>query len=168
MKPLFIICLCTICFFQVKGQNNPSSPKKMIVYKVKIYDNNHKKIEGMLGGFTDSSILLVGNNRSFSFTQIEKVRFRRVGSTGRGIMYGAIIGGATGGIIGLASGDDPPNILFSLTAGEKALGGGIGLAFFGSIIGGVIGGVSNELFLINGNKNGFNYMKSVINNKMYW
>lgn len=167
MKPLFIICLCSICFFTVKGQNNQSSSKKLITYKVKIYGFNHKETEGMLGGFTDSSILLVGNNRSFSFTQIQKVRFRRVGNTGRGIMYGAIIGGATGGIIGLASGDDPPNTWFSLTASEKALGGGIGLAFFGSIIGGVIGGVSNERFLINGNKNGFDYMKSVMDNKMY-
>ena len=167
MKPLFIICLCSICFFTVKGQNNPSSSKKVIIYKVKIYDLNHNKIEGMLERITDSSIQMLGNSQSYSFANILKIRFRRVASTGRGLMYGAIIGGGTLGIIGFASGDDPKNTWFSSTAGEKAAGGLIFGAFFGAIIGGVSGGLSHQSFIINRNKNGFGYMKLVMDKKMY-
>lgn len=167
MKPLFIICFCTLYFFQVNGQDNPSSSKKFIVYKVKIYDQNHKKIEGMLERITDSSIQLIGKSQFYSFANISKITFRRVASTGRGMMYGAIIGGGTFGIIGFASGDDPKNVWFSSTASEKAAGGLIGGALFGAVIGGVIGGLSHQSFLINGNKNGFDYMKSVMDNKMY-
>ena len=167
MKPLFIICLCTICFFQVKGQNNQTSSKKIIVYKVKIYDRNHNKIEGLLEKISDSSIKILGNNHFFSFAQIEKIKFRRIASTGRGMMYGALIVGSTGGLLGLADGNDPKNDFLSTTAGEKAAAGLLAGALVGAMIGGVVGGLSNQSFLINGDYQRFNFMKVEMDRKVF-
>jgi hypothetical protein len=58
--------------------------------------------------------------------------------TGQGAAIGALIGFASGGLMGLASGDDPPGFL-AFTAGEKALILGVGLAVPGLVIGALVG-----------------------------
>lgn len=58
---------------------------------------------------------------------------------GRGARIGALIGLAAGVTLGLASGSDDPNQWFALTAGEKALGGGVLLGGTGALIGLLVG-----------------------------
>jgi len=78
-------------------------------------------------------------------SSIGSLAVRRSRTSGRGAARGAgigfLIGGGTGALIGLMSGDDPPGFM-SFSAGEKAvvLGGALGL--LGTLIG-VIGGASN-------------------------
>ncbi|TMI85465.1 MAG: hypothetical protein E6H08_22510 [Bacteroidetes bacterium] len=82
------------------------------------------------------------------------------------------IGAVTGIIIGFASGDDKKepyydynqdpfgvgnfivsiNNAFAMTAGEKALAGGISLGVSGAIIGTIIGAVAKKKFIIGGKK----------------
>lgn len=67
-----------------------------------------------------------------------------------GLGLGVVIGGLTGAVIGLASGDDDPDLLFAFKASEKAMVGGIGLGLLGGIVGLVVGGVagSEEVYQI--------------------
>jgi hypothetical protein len=55
------------------------------------------------------------------------------------------MGAFSGGLIGFASGDDPPGSgFFTFTAGEKAAFGAIGFGVLGGIIGGIAGAVSTH------------------------
>ena len=71
---------------------------------------------------------------------------RTLRGAGEGILIGAGAGAAAGAVLGLADGDDPPCgdsewCFFHLTAGEKALGGGVLLGGLGAIVGLAVGTV---------------------------
>ncbi|MGE0399400.1 MAG: hypothetical protein AB7T06_21990 [Kofleriaceae bacterium] len=73
---------------------------------------------------------------------------RTLRGAGEGFLTGAGIGAGLGVLVGLADGDDPPCddsghswCLFNMTAGEKAILGGILLGGLGSIVGLAIGAV---------------------------
>jgi hypothetical protein len=53
-------------------------------------------------------------------------------------LEGAGIGFVAGALIGLASGDDRPNQWFGYSAGEKALGGGLGFGLIGAGVGALV------------------------------
>jgi hypothetical protein len=57
----------------------------------------------------------------------------------KGLAYGAGAGFLVGLALGAASGDDPPNQWFAMTAGEKALVGGVAFAAVGGVVGTVVG-----------------------------
>lgn len=81
---------------------------------------------------------------------IDKIKTCRTKNIGRGVLIGAVSGIAIGGIIGLVSGDDPPNTFMGMTAGEKALGAGVLLRGVCAVTGGLIGTIRIN-FKINGN-----------------
>ncbi len=58
--------------------------------------------------------------------------------TGSGAAVGAAVGLFAGAVSGFASGDDPPGFM-SMTAGDKALYGGLAGAGLGAIVGAIIG-----------------------------
>jgi hypothetical protein len=96
------------------------------------------------------------------------------------------IGVVTGVVIGYASGDDPvmqypnPNTdpflintffttlnnSFAMTAGEKALGAGIGLGTSGAIIGAIIGAVAKKKFIIGGKKETYHDLQAELMRKL--
>jgi hypothetical protein len=101
---------------------------------------------------------------------------KRKHSTLRGALIGFGVGAAAGIIIGLASGNDPVmtynpgpygdplgleaisvamNNSFAMTAGQKAVVGGIGLGVTGAIVGTIIGTVAKKKFVIGGKKEKF-------------
>ncbi|MFC0775620.1 hypothetical protein [Terrimonas alba] len=103
---------------------------------------------------------------------IKSFTIKRKNSVLKGALIGLGIGAVTGVVIGLASGDDPiaqypdPSTdflglgtisvaiqnSFAMTAGEKAVGGGIGLGVTGAIVGTVVGALVKKKFIINGKK----------------
>jgi multisubunit Na+/H+ antiporter MnhB subunit len=62
---------------------------------------------------------------------------------GKGALIGFAVGGGTGALMGLASGDDPQNTLFSMTAGQKAVLAGSVLGGLGALIGGIAGWIAS-------------------------
>jgi hypothetical protein len=59
----------------------------------------------------------------------------------RGALTGAALGAVVGAATGLASGDDDESAWFAMSAGEKAVGGGVALGLGGAILGGVVGAI---------------------------
>ena len=64
----------------------------------------------------------------------------RENAVSKGILYGALIGGAGGAIIGASISDPEPCAMFS-GPGYGALGGGVAGAILGAIVGGIAGGL---------------------------
>ena len=62
--------------------------------------------------------------------------------TGRGATVGSLIGASSGVIIGFASGDDPPNSFWQMSAGEKAAIAGVGLGVVGLLVGATVGALT--------------------------
>jgi hypothetical protein len=116
---------------------------------------------------------LAGNdNVNVGIDQIRSISLRKKNSGLKGALLGMGIGATVGIIAGFASGDDEKqpyydsnqdpfglgnvfvslNNAFAMTAGEKALAGGIGLGVSGAIIGAIIGAVAKKKFIIGGKK----------------
>ena len=93
---------------------------------------------------TDSLVLLVdGTERAYatgSLVRVETFAGRR-SQAWRGAKLGLVIGMVAGVALGIAEGDDAPG-WFAMTAGEKALAGGVGLGLLGMGIGAGIGAAS--------------------------
>lgn len=131
-------------------------------YKIWLTLNNEPlKSKGILYQSKESSILIAPfvNNRQllsekylveFQIKNIETIKLRKNKKIGNGILIGAITGLAVGGLIGLISGDDPPEQWFAYTAGEKAIIIGTTFAIGGAGIGAALGSIKIKV-PINGN-----------------
>ncbi len=189
-------CMC------VKAQEitGDTAVLKKRVYKLSFITTEAKKITGYLAGLSDSNLYLSPsplyfslNKRSnylssYPYDRLEKIEIRRKGAARRGAWQGALIGLATGVIIGLASGDDPvvplynnPNDpfgnalgnlfvatsnAFAMTAGEKAVVGGLAGTVTGGLIGALLGSLVKKKFIIGRNKERFRAMKRNIMEKL--
>ncbi len=159
-----------LCFLSsVNAQDTIQNNK---IYRTWITLNSEPfKTNGALYEIKDSSIL-VSNSlviRDYSagsfetanlhINDIETIKVRRKNRIGRGVLFGALGGFALGGIIGLASGDDPDDcVFFCASAGEKALIAGIPLSITGAGLGALIGSFKIKI-PINGNISNFNKNK---------
>ena len=92
------------------------------------------------------------------YNNIETIKTRRNNNIGRGILIGTLTGFVCGGLLGLVSGDDPPDNLWPWTAEEKAIIFGSSLAVCGAGIGGGIGLIKVTI-PINGSINNYNRSK---------
>ncbi|MTB50335.1 glycine zipper family protein [Lewinella sp. W8] len=110
------------------------------------------RIQGYLLQLEDS-IIVIGTGldlepNDLRVRNIEYLKFRRKGRTGRGILIGAVSGATVGAILGYSSSSGctgwfcDPDFL--------AAGGAITGVLPGAILGGIIGGTKNQYF-INGN-----------------
>lgn len=86
---------------------------------------------------------------------IEKIKLRRKGSVGKGILVGAGVGFLFGGILGFAGIPDY-GIFESLPPEENAMAGGLVFSFPGMIIGGIAGSFRIKIPI---NNNQFQYEK---------
>ena len=165
-------------------QQNTRSNNK--IFKVSIYDQQSQSRQGFLQNINDSSLTLsqasirygeTGKGRLIQYPDISSMTIKRKGNAVRGIIIGALSGFLIGTIIGYASGDDPAipanedffgiGNAFRLTAGQKAIGGGILLAGAGAAVGGVTGALIKKKFTINGKKENFEAMRMQTLEKIY-
>jgi hypothetical protein len=175
MKQLSFLIASLFAFFISKAQSDSiTSVKKQKTFNASIRTLDHKMINGRLYAINDSQVVLLksGNNHQYiSAENIKSFSLKRKNSVLKGALIGFGIGAVTGIVAGLASGDDPVytepvndpfsgiivaiNNSFAMTAGEKALWGGIGLGTSGAIIGTIIGAVAKMKFIIGGKKEMF-------------
>jgi hypothetical protein len=115
-------------------------------------DINLKKYmrRGFIQSTGDSGITFVVSAKGNSFffkdslfkfynaSNIDQIKLRRKGHVGRGILIGAGIGFAIGGLLGLA-GVPQYGIFSDLPPGENAIAGGVFFSIPGMIIGGIAG-----------------------------
>ncbi len=169
---------------------------KKRIYKISIITSDSKKVNGYLANLSDSNLYLSlsplrlslenSNNylSHYSYDHLEKIEIKRKAGAGRGAWQGALIGLAAGVIVGFASGDDPVSTYnnpndpfvsafnnyvnsFSLTAGEKAVAGGIIGAATGALVGALVGALLKKKFIIGRNKEKFQAMRQNILEKLY-
>ena len=176
MKWIFFFSL--LLPFQKIVFSQATVPSNKKTYKVTIYDQQSKSLQGYLQNIGDSSLSLIQSPTQFGGTvkgelvhypDISSITIKRKGSAARGAIYGAVGGFLIGVAIGLASGDDPVippeedffglGNAFRLTAGQKAVGGGILLAGAGAAVGGIAGALVKKKFIINGKKENFENMR---------
>lgn len=139
---LIILCCINLTVAQDYG-------KKHNKYKtwITLIDEPYE-VNGILYALKDSS-LLVSNYKTYAefivdnsstielrIDNIDLIETRKRNRLGKGIIIGAVSGFALGGLIGFARGDDA-----ELTAGEKAIRGGLSLAIPGALVGLLIGSV---------------------------
>jgi hypothetical protein len=164
-----------------------SDSKKSTGYLANLSDSN---LYLSLSPLHFSSVNINDRLTTYSYNHLEKLEIKRKGSAIRGAWKGALIGLAAGVIGGLVSGDDPapaptynnPNdpfgtVLsnalniyanaFRMTAGEKAVGGGILGAGTGGLIGALVGSLIKKKFIIGRNKQKFHAMRQNILEKLY-
>jgi len=164
MKAKITFLLVVLLLFS-PGLQAQKTKNKNKSYKVWVSNiDNSTIIKGILYEVDDESIkVIIKHSREITIdaSSIETIKIRRKGKVGNGILIGALTGLATGGIIGVVSGDDPDKTvdggwLFGTytvegeTKGEKALKYGIPLAFVGGGAGALIAS-KKEKFIINGN-----------------
>jgi len=192
MKMLLLLILTGI-HISTFSQVGARPGKKLYKISVSLYHGG--KSSGFIADVEDTAVHIVPSAasiryNSYSDRDVEKVNYsdiskivvRRKGSTGRGMLYGALIGLGTGVVAGLISGSDPVttqgnpdlygfdvamNNAFRMTAGEKAVLLGLGGSLNGALIGGIIGGLARKTFIIGGKKEKFKEMQLNVLDKVY-
>lgn len=96
----------------------------------------------------DNKLFDLSNLQIISPSQIEKIKIRRKGKVGNGVLIGSLIGLGVGIFSGLVSPDDSDKLL-GFSPGEKAIINSIFIAPFGAGIGALIG-INKEVITING------------------
>jgi hypothetical protein len=115
--------------------------------EVVVTKKDRTQVSGELIAVKKSSLLLLadrpvaGTDLAVALDEINVVKIGKKSKFASGLGYGVLIGGGSGALLGLASGDDPPG-WFSYTASEKAIMGAIVLGVLGMTLGGIAGGLS--------------------------
>jgi hypothetical protein len=121
---------------------------------------NGARVKSILYDVSDSALLIQGKPGTLiyqlSYYDIDKIKIRKKGSAGTGILVGTGSGILVGSIIGLASYKQPEpasngwgSITYDPGPGGSAIAGGIFGAIGGLIIGGVIGSLPATTIKIN-------------------
>jgi hypothetical protein len=109
------------------------------------------------------------NYRQYAIENIKEITLKRQNAVARNVLIGTGVGLVVGAIIGFASGDDKEepytggwgdfgaaiNNALAMSAGEKALIGGLVGSASGAIVGIIIGASSKKVFPIGGKKENF-------------
>ena len=186
MKRLPILVVLVLAFLVSNSQSENSYEKRIKPFNAYIKTLDNKTVKASLRGVNDSVLLVSASQRGQQWQipaeNIQSFSIKRKNSVGRGALIGFAVGAATGILVGLASGNDPVynepvydpftavavgfHNMFAMTAGEKALAGGIGLGLSGAIIGGITGALVKKKFIIGGKKETFRDLQSEIMNKL--
>ncbi len=185
MKKIILVLTFVVAFIVISNAQDSISSKHRI-YKVTATTTD-PTVKGYLASVADSSIFISSNAIRFkgyrisnvnyskmnkiNFADLDKVRLRRQGSTGRGLLKGAIVGVLGGTLLGSITytkpKDDIERVLYILSGLNRttytiAIGmyGGLG----GAIVGSVVGDFAHKTFIIGGRKEKFDAMKSKIIN----
>jgi hypothetical protein len=104
-----------------------------------------QRIKAELLAVKDTSLILMDSWNLSGITEdiheIRTIQILKKSKFFEGLGYGLLIGGGSGALLGLLSGNDQGGF-FRFSAGEKALMGGIGFAILGAPIGGVLGAIA--------------------------
>ena len=188
MKKIFLVATCLMIIVASKAQTDSTSGKKQKTFFTSIATMDSKTIKGTLSSVNDSQLILktYKNQLTIPAENLKSFTVKRKNSALKGALIGFGIGAATGIIIGFASGNDPVmaypssdndpfglaslgvalNNAFAMTAGEKALAGGIALGGTGAIIGTIIGAVAKKKFIIGGKKEKFHDLQGELMMKL--
>ena len=189
MKKLFLIAACSTTIVFSQAQTDPATAKKQKVFNASVTTMDGKTLKGYLSAANDTQLILKTNNQQMVVPaeNLKSFTVKRKHSALRGALIGFGVGAAAGIIIGLASGDDPVmaynpgpygdplgleaigvamNNAFAMTAGEKAIAGGIGLGATGAIVGTIIGAVAKKKFIIGGKKEKFHDLQGDLMKKL--
>ena len=135
---------------------------------------------------TKMSSTPAGETINIPAENIQSFTVKRKNSVLKRTLLGFAIGAVTGVVVGLASGDDPVmaypdpsddflglgtlavgiNNAFAMTAGEKAVAGGLGLGVTGAIVGTVVGALVKKKFIIDGKKEKFRDLQAELMAKL--
>jgi hypothetical protein len=135
--------------------------------------DNPQPLKGVILETNDSTIqfissaFLVKNKAVSPYTSetipvsgIDKIKFRKKGSVGRGMIVGALGGVMAGAITGFIEGDDvcePGSwCIFQFSAGDKAVIYGTLLAVPGTALGAILGSSRNTVYINGGQSLYFN------------
>ena len=156
----------------INTEENKSSNN---IYLSWVFMNDYNDVlKGSLYKINDSSIAFIpdaflrqGDSSYHNYTtirgdQIDMIKIRQKGNINRGIIFGSLTGMLCGGIIGLASGDDPPCpqntfICYRMDAETKAITAAIPMALVGAGVGLIFGSVKIKIPI---NRNMKTYLKN--------
>jgi hypothetical protein len=177
-SPSFLCCILLLAAEFAVGQNDSSLRKR--IFKISIADSGVEKAKGYLFDITDSS-LKVGRwpiafrndaqtreiYKEVNYKQLSQITLKRSHGAGRGAWKGAVVGVLIGVAAGFIEGDDPEESWFYFSAGDKAVIYGALGAGVGTGIGALIGALIKKRFVIGGNRERFDEMKSNVLMKAY-
>ena len=188
MKKLFLIAACSIAIVFSQAQTDPATAKRQKVFNASVTTMDGKTLKGSLSAVSDTQLILKTYNQQMVVPaeNLKSFTMKRKHSALRGALIGFGVGAAAGIIIGLASGSDPVmaypnpnedplglgtmvvamNNAFAMTAGQKAVAGGLGLGATGAIVGTIIGSVAKKKFIIGGKKEKFHDLQGDIMKKL--
>jgi hypothetical protein len=188
MKKILLIATCLMVFTLAKAQTDSATEKKQKTFATSITTMDSKIIKGTLSSVNDSQLVLktYKNQMAVPAENVKSFTIKRKNSALKGALIGFGIGAAAGIIIGLASGNDPVmsypdpsedpfglgsfgvamNNAFAMTAGQKAVAGGIALGGTGAIVGTIIGAVARKKFIIGGRKEKFHDLQGELMMKL--
>ena len=141
---LALISISLVCLSFLSLHSQTPTKGQRGSYKVWVTKmDKSSKAKGYITQIGDSSMivtnLFTSDSKIINVNVMDEIKFKRKGSFGRGILYGALAGLTTGAIIGFASGDDSNCFLLCFSAEAKALFLGSALALPGAVIDGIIG-----------------------------
>ena len=188
MKKIFLAAASSVLIIFVKAQTDSTALKKQKVFIASVKTMDDKLLKAPISAVNDTQLFLRTNNHQLTVPaeNVKSFTMKRKNSVLKGALIGFGIGAAAGVIIGLASGDDPVmsypdpyddplllgtmavamNNAFAMTAGEKAVAGGLGLGATGAIVGTIIGAVAKKKFIIGGKKEKFHDLQGEIMRKL--
>ena len=173
-KCTIILLLVAAGVWQLRAQDSlfvASPPSKDYITTIKLEDPRKFPLHVTIVEIRDSSLILspLITKKDFSPSMfpltevtvfdIESIKIHRPNRIIRGALNGVIIGFAIGAIAGLADGSDPQEEWFSMTAGQKAVLGGIAMGVFGGAAGALVGPMLSVNFPINGSLDVFRRKK---------
>jgi hypothetical protein len=188
MKGIFLAACCSIVIASSQAQKDSAVERKQKIFIASVMTMDGKSLRAPLSAVNDTQLILKTNTNQLSVPaeNVKSFTLKRKNSVRRGALIGFGIGAAAGIIIGLASGDDPVmsypnpnedplglgtmmaamNNAFAMTAGQKAIAGGLGLGATGAIVGTIIGAVAKKKFTIGGKKEKFHDLQGEIMMKL--
>ncbi|MEO6314133.1 MAG: hypothetical protein ABIU63_06455 [Chitinophagaceae bacterium] len=173
---LFLVLIFTCTVVSVVAQD--SSLLKKRGFKIVASAADNVQTRGWLANITDSAIQLSDqpvrfartgkslNITALNYNLLAAVRIKRQNAGWRGLRTGFICGFAFGGVIGLASGNDKSGF-FPLSAGEKAIGGGLLAGLLSATVGAIIGAFPGRKFIISGKKENFDQLRISVLERAY-
>jgi hypothetical protein len=159
-----------------------SVPKK--TYVLSLTTTKGEKTSGFLYDLSDSSLQVItqrprvlmqgspGMVWEYPYQQIEKMRLRKKGSIGSGVVIGILGGAAIGALVGSFTTRTVPNYInwFQIDGYSTQSNAGNGTSI-GALAGGLAGALAGILihrsFIIKGSKERFSKMQEKMMNKLY-
>jgi hypothetical protein len=142
-KGKMTVLLSALIVFGAFTSNSYAKEKKHGA-ELEIQKKDGQSVRGELLTVKDNSLLVMESGPlsgiSVDISDVHKIKILKKSRLLKGLGFGLLIGGGSGALLGFLSGDDPSG-WFSMTAGQKALAGGLAFGILGAPIGGIWGAI---------------------------